>query len=103
MFLAYAQSVQSFRHIIDSKSKPNAVTALENLPQDQGCSLAYAADMLRMLSDGLASNDRVDRHEGRVEGVQWDDTVRIIDEGCSFVTDSRANLELSLITAPQNL
>ncbi|KAI1851349.1 hypothetical protein JX265_000417 [Neoarthrinium moseri] len=66
LFLAYAQATQPFLDAIEQTPKPNAVTALEDLPQDSTCSLHYAGDMLQLLSDGLVKHGRVERFEGKV-------------------------------------
>ncbi|KAI1406817.1 pyridine nucleotide-disulfide oxidoreductase-domain-containing protein [Hypoxylon sp. FL1857] len=73
-FLAYVHAVKSFREIAQSASKPNAVTVLQNLPQDDTCSLHHAGDMLQMLSDGLLKDNRVSSWTGTVTDAEWDAT-----------------------------
>ncbi|KAI1501831.1 pyridine nucleotide-disulfide oxidoreductase-domain-containing protein [Biscogniauxia marginata] len=73
LFLQFANDVASFRQIIDATPKPNAVTALQGLPQDQGCSLSYAADLCLMLSDGLAHNPNVKRQQSIVTAATLDE------------------------------
>ncbi|KAF4119347.1 hypothetical protein GMORB2_4866 [Geosmithia morbida] len=53
LFVKFANAVTPLEQIVRSTAKPNAVTALEALPQDQGCTLGYAADLCLMLSDGI--------------------------------------------------
>jgi hypothetical protein len=78
LFLAYAQATQPFLEAIENTPKPNAITALEELPQDSTCSLAYAGDMLKLLSDGLVKHPRVDLHRGSVAQARWDEGVRAL-------------------------
>ncbi|ETS82988.1 hypothetical protein PFICI_04864 [Pestalotiopsis fici W106-1] len=68
-FISYATAVAAFREVIESTPTPNAFTVLADLPQDQTCSLKYAGDLLRMLSDGLARNKRVQCFRGLVTAV----------------------------------
>ncbi|KAK3693921.1 pyridine nucleotide-disulfide oxidoreductase-domain-containing protein [Podospora appendiculata] len=72
LFLAYADAVKPFQEICEAASKPNAITALQELPQNHTCSLHQAGDMLRLLSDGLAKHDRVESCVGRVGSAKWD-------------------------------
>lgn len=68
LFLQFAASLAPFRHIMEQTPEPNATTALRKLPQDQGCTLAYAADLVLMLTEGVARHfpDRVQQHRGKV-------------------------------------
>lgn len=75
LFLAYAQATKPFVEVLANTPKPNAITSLEELPQDGTCSLSYAGDMLQMLSDGLVKHPRVERHEGKVSGASWNEGV----------------------------
>lgn len=72
LFLAYAQATKPFLEVIEKTPKPNAVTQLEELPQDSTCLLAYAGDMLKLLSDGLVQHPRVERYEGKVAEASLD-------------------------------
>ncbi|KAH8202912.1 hypothetical protein TruAng_002965 [Truncatella angustata] len=72
LFLAYAQATKPFLEVLENTPKPNAVTALEDLPQDSTCSLGYAGDMLKLLSDGLVKHPRVERHEGKVAEASFE-------------------------------
>ncbi|KAI1494259.1 pyridine nucleotide-disulfide oxidoreductase-domain-containing protein [Biscogniauxia mediterranea] len=73
LFLQFANEVAPFRQIIDSTPKPNAVTNLQDLPQDEGCSLRYAADLCLMLSDGLARNPDVQQQRSTVIAATLDE------------------------------
>lgn len=78
LFLAYAQGAKPLQEILKATPKPNAASTLEELPQDETCTLSYAGDMLQMLSDGLVKHDRVEVWHGKVteasqiEGVHHD-------------------------------
>jgi hypothetical protein len=78
LFLAYAQGTAPFQDIVKDASKPNAITALEDLPQDSTCSLHYAGDMLQFLSDGLAKHERVSRYEGRITEANLEEGVSVL-------------------------
>lgn len=69
LFITYATATAAFREVIENTPTPNAFTRLADLPQDQTCSLKYAGDLLRMLSDGLARSKRVECFQGRVTAV----------------------------------
>ncbi|KAK6210501.1 hypothetical protein LQW54_006109 [Pestalotiopsis sp. IQ-011] len=69
LFVTYATATAAFREVIENTPTPNAFTRLTDLPQDQTCSLKYAGDLLRMLSDGLARNKRVQCFQGRATAV----------------------------------
>ncbi|OTB02151.1 hypothetical protein M426DRAFT_74745 [Hypoxylon sp. CI-4A] len=70
-FLDYGTAVEPFRKIAETASKPNAITALQDLPEHDTCSLHYAGDMLQMLSDGLLKHDRVVSWKGTVVDTEW--------------------------------
>lgn len=53
LFAKFAGAVGPLDRVVKSTPQPNAMTALAGLPQDQGCTLAYAADMCLMLSEGI--------------------------------------------------
>ncbi|KAF3020119.1 hypothetical protein E8E14_006714 [Neopestalotiopsis sp. 37M] len=69
LFVTYATAVSAFREIVENTPAPNAFTVLQGLEQDKPCSLKYAGDLLKMLSDGLARNKRVHCFQGRVTAV----------------------------------
>lgn len=77
LFLAYGEATEPFRQVIETTPKPNAITALQDLPQDGNCSLGRAGDMLKLLSDGLVKHPRIDLHQGKVAEASWDEAVRI--------------------------
>lgn len=58
-FLEYARALPTFRKICDEAPAPNAVTALEVLRPDMTCLLRYAGDMLKFITDGLLTHERV--------------------------------------------
>ncbi|KAI1354346.1 hypothetical protein F5Y01DRAFT_273841 [Xylaria sp. FL0043] len=95
LFVQFAHDVSPFRAIVEEGPKPNALTALQELPQDQGCRLSYAADMCLMLTKGLAVHPHVQAHQGKVASATLDErsklwTVRF-DDG-QHVTTSRIAL-----------
>ncbi|KAL2129232.1 hypothetical protein VTI74DRAFT_8061 [Chaetomium olivicolor] len=65
-FLQYARAIKTFRDICDAAPKPNALTTLYELECDMTCSLNFAADMLRLISDGLLNHPRVEPVLGTV-------------------------------------
>ncbi|KAI1400022.1 pyridine nucleotide-disulfide oxidoreductase-domain-containing protein [Hypoxylon fuscum] len=69
-FLEYAEAVEPFRRIIETTSKPNAITTLASLARNDTCSLRYAGDMLQMLSDGLLESDRVACYKSTVTNAE---------------------------------
>ncbi|KAI5458205.1 pyridine nucleotide-disulfide oxidoreductase-domain-containing protein [Mariannaea sp. PMI_226] len=73
LFLNFATAVAPFRKILDSAKGPNAVTTLRNLPQDQGCELNYAADLCKMLTEGVGRHfDNVKQHHGKITAATFD-------------------------------
>ncbi|KAI1163062.1 hypothetical protein F5B18DRAFT_349324 [Nemania serpens] len=66
LFVQFAHDVSPFKAIVKTTRRPNAFTALEELPQEQGCRLSYAADMCVTLTDGLMSHPEVQPHQGIV-------------------------------------
>ncbi|KAF0320872.1 hypothetical protein K4K61_006531 [Colletotrichum sp. SAR11_59] len=53
LFVDFATAVAPFRQIVEAAEEPNPFTALQQLQQDQGCELKYAADLCLMLSKGV--------------------------------------------------
>ncbi|KAI5925894.1 pyridine nucleotide-disulfide oxidoreductase-domain-containing protein [Camillea tinctor] len=73
LFLQFANEVAPFQQIVESTPKPNAVTNLQDLPQDQGCSLRYAADLCLMLTEGLLRNPDVQQQRSSVTAATLDE------------------------------
>jgi cation diffusion facilitator CzcD-associated flavoprotein CzcO len=73
LFVQFANEVSPFRAIVKATPKPNALTALQELPQDQGCRLSYAADMCLMLTDGLTRHPDVQQQQGKVTSATLDE------------------------------
>ncbi|KAI0517329.1 hypothetical protein F5B22DRAFT_635946 [Xylaria bambusicola] len=73
LFVQFAHDVSPFRTIAEATPKPNALTALQELPQDKGCRLSYAADMCLMLTKGLTVHPQVHSHEGKVTSATLDE------------------------------
>ncbi|KAK3330447.1 pyridine nucleotide-disulfide oxidoreductase-domain-containing protein [Apodospora peruviana] len=73
LFLEYSKALDPFRQLCEAAPKPNAVTAVQDLPQDQTCSLHHAGDMLQLLTDGLVRHERVETCLGQVTGAKWDE------------------------------
>ncbi|KAI0379039.1 pyridine nucleotide-disulfide oxidoreductase-domain-containing protein [Hypomontagnella monticulosa] len=69
-FLDYCEAVKPFRDIAHTTPMPNAITTLQNLPREETCSLGYAGDMLKVLSDGLVKDDRISSWKGAVTEVK---------------------------------
>ncbi|KAI1740511.1 hypothetical protein F4680DRAFT_90177 [Xylaria scruposa] len=95
LFVQFANEVSPFKAILEATPKPNALTALQNLPQDQGCRLSYAADMCLMLTNGLAVHPQVKSHRGMVTSATLDERTNIwnveFDDG-GHVTTSKIAL-----------
>ncbi|KAL1967121.1 hypothetical protein VTN77DRAFT_3412 [Rasamsonia byssochlamydoides] len=80
-FQAYATGVQPFRNVVRSTPTPNAFTTMTKLDQNETCSLHYAVDMCRALTDGLVKMDQVYQCRGIVTAADLRDksswTVRV--------------------------
>ncbi|KAI1311757.1 hypothetical protein F5Y03DRAFT_288295 [Xylaria venustula] len=72
LFVQFANDVSPFKAIVEATPKPNALTALQELPQDQGCRLSYAADMCLMLTQGLIVHPQVQPHQSKVTSATLD-------------------------------
>ncbi|KAK3983902.1 pyridine nucleotide-disulfide oxidoreductase-domain-containing protein [Cladorrhinum sp. PSN332] len=72
LFVDYAKAVEPFRNIIESAPKPNPITVLEDLPQDGTCSLSYAGDMLKFLTESLLEHPGLSPYKGDVTAAQRD-------------------------------
>jgi hypothetical protein len=90
LFVQFANEVSPFKAISEATPKPNALTALQELPQDQGCRLSYAADLCLMLTDGLAKHPQVQLQQGKVTGATLDEQTNIwklsLDNGGHVMT-----------------
>ncbi|KAI1266376.1 hypothetical protein F5Y18DRAFT_383422 [Xylariaceae sp. FL1019] len=88
LFVQFANEVSAFRTVLKTTPKPNAITALEELPQDKGCRLSYAADMCLMLTDGLAKDGRIQQEAANVAIATLDEQRNIwmvtLDSGETF-------------------
>jgi hypothetical protein len=62
----YARALKTFRDICDAAPQPNAITALQGLDFEMTCPLNHAADMLKLVSDGLLKHERVNPVLGNV-------------------------------------
>ncbi|KAI0200552.1 hypothetical protein F4808DRAFT_154615 [Astrocystis sublimbata] len=94
LFVQFAHELSPFKAIVEATPKPNALTALQELPQDQGCRLSYAADMCLMLTEGLAVHPQVQSHRGKVTKATLDEQTNVwkveFDDGSSVTTSSIA-------------
>ncbi|VBB73189.1 Putative protein of unknown function [Podospora comata] len=72
LFVDYAEALKPFQHILNTAHKPNAITALEKLPQSGTCSLSYAGDMLNLLTVGLRQHPRIQTVEGKATSAHLD-------------------------------
>ncbi|KAJ8109951.1 hypothetical protein ONZ43_g6002 [Nemania bipapillata] len=77
LFVQFAHDVSPFKAIVEATPKPNALTTLLELPQDEGCHLSYAADMCVMLTNGLTSHPQVQPHQGKVTSAVFDEQTNI--------------------------
>jgi hypothetical protein len=66
--------LETFNEICDAAPKPNAITALEGLPLGVTCMMHYAADMFKLLSDGLLKHKQVESIVGAVVRASRDPT-----------------------------
>ncbi|KAM7209598.1 Pyridine nucleotide-disulfide oxidoreductase domain containing protein [Naviculisporaceae sp. PSN 640] len=74
LFFQYANALGAFRAIFKDVPKPNAVSTIRSLTQDDTCSLHYAGDMLQQLTDGLRKNRQIDSTRGQVTSLNWDES-----------------------------
>lgn len=72
VFLQFAHALETFREIVRSTPKPNAVNVLECLDTNAGCDLHYASDMLLMLTEGLTRLPNVEARIGTVVEANLD-------------------------------
>ncbi|KAI1426253.1 hypothetical protein F5Y12DRAFT_288242 [Xylaria sp. FL1777] len=90
LFVQFAHDVSPFRTIVEASPKPNALTALQELPQDQGCHLSYAGDMCLMLTQGLVVHPQVQSHQGSVTSATLDERSNLwtvnFDDGTHVTT-----------------
>ncbi|KAJ8128310.1 hypothetical protein O1611_g5324 [Lasiodiplodia mahajangana] len=77
LFVQFAHEVSPFKAIVEATPKPNALTTLLELPQDEGCNLSYAADMCLMLTEGLATHPQVQPHRGTVTSAVLDEKTNV--------------------------
>jgi len=71
LFLNYANAFEPLRQVISSAPKPNAITSLEDIDQNRGCRLDYAADMLLMLTKGLLRHPQIDVQFGNLAQADY--------------------------------
>ncbi|KAJ5458281.1 hypothetical protein N7475_009669 [Penicillium sp. IBT 31633x] len=69
LFHAFATATQPFQKVINNTKAPNAFSALAKLDQESTCTLGYAADMVRSLTDGLLKMDEVYACHGSVKSA----------------------------------
>lgn len=77
LFHSFATATQPFQTVIENSRSPNAFTTLAKLDQDKTCSLGYAADMIRGLTDGLVKMEQVNAFRGFVAAANLNTEVRI--------------------------
>ncbi|KAI3327819.1 hypothetical protein HD806DRAFT_484026 [Xylariaceae sp. AK1471] len=94
LFAQFANEVSPFKAIVETTPKPNALTALQELPQEQGCRLSYAADMCLMLTNGLAKHPEVQLQQAKVTSAILDEQTNIwkvaLDNGRHVTTSKIA-------------
>lgn len=94
LFVQFAHDVSPFRAIVKRAAKPNALTALQELPQDQGCRLSRAANMCLMLTNGLTAHPHVRAHRGEVTSASLDERTNVwkvgFDDGAHVTTSKIA-------------
>lgn len=76
LFQSFATATQPFQKVIENSRSPNAFTTLAKLDQDKTCSLGYAADMIRGLTDGLMKMEQVNAFRGFVAAANLNSEVR---------------------------
>ncbi|KAI1112726.1 hypothetical protein F5Y14DRAFT_247579 [Nemania sp. NC0429] len=90
LFVQWARDVSPFKAIVDAALKPNALTVLQGLPQDQGCRLSYAADMCLMLTEGLTRHPQVQPRQSKVTSALLDEQTKVwtvsFDDGSQTTT-----------------
>jgi hypothetical protein len=52
-FVSYADGVPAFEKITSEAEKPNAYSALMEMDQEDTCYISHAADLCKMLTNGL--------------------------------------------------
>ncbi|KAK0718948.1 pyridine nucleotide-disulfide oxidoreductase-domain-containing protein [Apiosordaria backusii] len=72
LFVDYAEALRPFQHILNTAHKPNAITALEKLPQSGTCSLSYAGDMLNFFTTGLRQHPRIQTVQAKADSAHLD-------------------------------
>ncbi|KAG0157376.1 hypothetical protein PDIDSM_4561 [Penicillium digitatum] len=75
LFQAFAKATQPFQKVIDNTKTPNAFTKLAKLDQEATCTLGFAADMVRGLTDGLMKMEEVYACHGFVKSANLNETV----------------------------
>ncbi|KAI0161212.1 hypothetical protein GGR57DRAFT_351029 [Xylariaceae sp. FL1272] len=94
LFVQFANEVSAFKTVLKTTPKPNAITALEELPQDKGCRLSHAADMCLMLTDGLAKDRRIQQEKSNVASATLDEQRNVwmvtLDSGETFESSKLA-------------
>lgn len=66
--------------MINNTKAPNAFSALAKLDQESTCTLGYAADMVRSLTDGLLKMDEVYACHGSVKSANLNEAVSNSDD-----------------------
>ncbi|CRL29259.1 FAD-dependent pyridine nucleotide-disulphide oxidoreductase [Penicillium camemberti] len=74
LFQAFAKATQPFQKVIDNTKSPNAFTKLAKLDQESTCTLGFAADMVRGLTDGLMKMEEVYACHGFVKSANLNET-----------------------------
>ncbi|BFZ55684.1 hypothetical protein PYCC9005_002725 [Savitreella phatthalungensis] len=70
MFDAWARGTPTFERILDTAEDCRAYQHLRSLDQEKGCRLGEAADVARLISDGLRHDPRVTAITGRVDEIR---------------------------------
>ena len=62
-----------FQDIIEETEKPNAYTKLQEMDREKTCMIAQAADLCRMMTEGLDERKGVEKQLGRMEKASWNE------------------------------
>ncbi|RDW66100.1 hypothetical protein BP6252_09735 [Coleophoma cylindrospora] len=73
-FAGYLDGVEVFKQIEKEMPKPNGMTQLRSLDQENTCHIAEAADMCMSLTEGLNEERGVWKQQGSVTKAAWSET-----------------------------
>ncbi|KAH8601433.1 pyridine nucleotide-disulfide oxidoreductase-domain-containing protein [Bisporella sp. PMI_857] len=101
-FVSYADATKAFRDITSDAKKPNAYSTLLDLNQEDTCTIAEAADLIIMLTEGLNESKGVIKQQGvvgnavRSENGNWSVNLRSQDAS-NFSAEKTVNSNLLVL------